>query len=467
MSDDMAISSLEFMPSVRRQVARRGMTFTQSFATTPECCPSRVSFFTGQYSHNHGVYSSDPPEGGYAALSGKGNILPAWLQHAGYETGHIGKYLNGYGVAARGSEPEEVPPGWDVWRAPVKGTDDERFGFTLNRNGSLRDYGNAPHDYQTDVYGRDAAAFIRGRAGERPFFLNVAPGDPHSEDLGLGASRNPRPAPRHLGALEEESIPRPPSFLAPVTNAPPVIAEKADKQGGETAETLRPSYLGRSESLLAVDELVARLLRTLRESGELRDTYFIFTSDNGYLLGEHGLTGKGVAYAESVRVPLMIRGPGIEAGERSDSLVANIDLAPTITSLASAQPGREFDGSSLLGLLLDGDELGRKQVLLELLEGHDAFRSVRTDRWMYATYSVAAASYMPSTTTHSSSRISRASHNSRTPSRGSVTPSSLSLTAPENPARNRRSGPCGGGQRTLGSRRSIKGLRASENVAVM
>ena len=132
--------------------------------------------------------------------------------------------------------------------------------------------------------------------------------------------------------------------------------------------------------------MVARLLRTLRETGELRDTYFIFTSDNGYLLGEHGLTGKGVAYEESVRVPLMIRGPGIEAGGVSNSLVANIDLAPTITSLASAEPGRELDGRSLRDVLLDGGELDRKEMLLELLEGRDAFRSVRTDRWMYATY---------------------------------------------------------------------------------
>ena len=238
MNDDQAIRSLAFMPAVRRKVADRGLTFTQSFATTPECCPSRASFLTGQYSHNHGVYSSDPPEGGYAALSDKENILPTWLQHAGYVTGHVGKYLNGYGIAARGSEPEEVPPGLGCLASA--GRRHRRRAVRLHPQSERRasPYGDEPRDFQTDVYARDAETFIRRKSGERPFF-QVSPGGPHSEDLGRRAPRNPRPAPRHLGALEDEPIPRPPSFLAPVANAPSVIAQKADKRGGETADTLR------------------------------------------------------------------------------------------------------------------------------------------------------------------------------------------------------------------------------------
>ena len=118
---------------------------------------------------------------------------------------------------------------------------------------------------------------------------------------------------------------------------------------------LESGFLGRSESLLAVDEMVQRLVRNLRNTGELADTYFIFTSDNGYLLGEHGLRGKDVAYEEAVRVPLIVRGPGVDAGTTNASLVANVDLAPTITELAKASPERKLDGRSLVSTLRGDD----------------------------------------------------------------------------------------------------------------
>ncbi len=198
------------------------MTFTTSFTTTPECCPSRATFLTGQYSHNNGVLSSDPPKGGYAALEDRDNILPTWLQAAGYRTGHVGKYLNGYGVESRGSDPSEVPAGWDSWSAPVNGTEDRRYGYTLNIDGGLHDYGEDARAYQTDVFARQASAFVRRSAGKRPFFLNVAPTAPHSEGvIPATTPRDPRPAPRHLGSLEGTALPRTPSFKNPARRLGP------------------------------------------------------------------------------------------------------------------------------------------------------------------------------------------------------------------------------------------------------
>ena len=270
----------------------------------------------------------------------------------------------------------------------MNGSHDQRYGYTLNIDGKLRSYGNAPRDYQTDVFARQASGFVSRSAGNKPFFLNVAPTAPHSEDLPASAHRNPRPAPRHSGTLEGAALPRPPSFKSrPGGSEPKSIVERARKAEDQVdLDVLRGAFLGRSESLVAVDEMVGQLLDQLRKKGELRNTYFIFTSDNGFLLGEHGLRGKGVPYEESVRVPLVIRGPEIEAGSSNDSLVANLDLAPTILELAQATPGRKLDGLSLAGILKGEEARVRSALLLELLEGRQAFQAVRSERWMLAHY---------------------------------------------------------------------------------
>jgi N-acetylglucosamine-6-sulfatase len=148
----------------------------------------------------------------------------------------------------------------------------------------------------------------------------------------------------------------------------------------------RASFLGRSESLLAVDRLVGRLVRILRERGELRNTYFVFTSDNGYLLGEHGLTGKVLPYEESVRVPLVISGPGVRPGSRSRALVANVDLAPTIARITGALAERQMDGRSLLPLLHGRRRAIRHELLLEYLGDGRAFKAIRTERYAFQRY---------------------------------------------------------------------------------
>ena len=384
MTDDQDVRSLALMPNVRRLLGDRGVTFTRSFVTTPECCPSRAGYLTGQYSHNNGVLSADPHEGGgYLALDGS-NTLPVWLHAAGYETAHVGKYLNGYGIADEGSDPTEVPPGWDDWQVPVDHTEYRMYGYTLNENGELHRYGHSARDYMTDVETRKAVAIIRRAApGPRPLFLSVAPPAPHGEGVledRAHVLRDPRPAPRDFGAFAEHRLPRPPSFAeADVSDKSSVIRERSQRQRRRLDPAmLRASYLGRSESLLAVDRMVTRLVSALRHSGELDDTYFFFTSDNGFLLGEHGLSGKDLAYEESTRVPLVVRGPGIPAGERRSQLVANIDLAPTIAAIARTDPGLKVDGRSLLPAARRPGEPSRRAILIEFLVGRQAYSAIRT-----------------------------------------------------------------------------------------
>ena len=381
MTDDQEVGSLAAMPKVRRLVGREGTTFTDAVATTPECCPSRATFLTGQYEHNHGVLSNSAPRGGYPALDGE-NTLPVWLRAAGYRTAWIGRYLNEYGNESKGQDPLEVPPGWDEWRAPVEHTDFQMYGYTLNENGVLRTYGDAPRDYATDVYARQAARFVEDSAERhRPFFLTVAPLAPHDEGVleDADAARNPRPAPRHAGTFEDRPLPRPPAFNeAAIADKPPFVA-KRDPLGADEIEELTRRHRSRLESLLAVDDMVGRLVRALRRSGELDRTILVFTSDQGFVLGEHRLVGKKSPYEESVRVPLLIRGPGFPAGRGRAQPVANVDLAPTIAAAAAAEPGLRMDGIDLRPVAADPSFAADRQLLLEFREKRH-YVAVRTSR---------------------------------------------------------------------------------------
>jgi arylsulfatase A-like enzyme/MFS family permease len=391
MTDDQDTQSVGVMNAVEHDLAAKGVTFSHNFVTTPECCPSRATFLTGQYAHNHGVLSSQPPEGGYQKLTDRSNILPVWLQDAGYETAYFGKYLNGYGIASQGSPPTEVPDGWDDWHAPVDHTEYQMYGYTLNENGELHTYGNDPSDYETDVLSGEASIYVaRAARGDRPFFMVVAPLAPHGEGVLEGqpdVTRDPRPAPRDLGAFDSLSVPRPPSFDEADLSDKPVATRKRASQTKEVVEgpQIEADYRGRVESLLSVDDLVARLVRTLRETGQLDDTYILFTSDNGFMLGQHGLTGKDFPYEESAGVPLIVRGPGLPGGATRSDLVANIDLAPTILDMANASPGRELDGTSLLRIAKGNGRLHR-DLLIEFPVGAKGYTAIRTPRWMYAEY---------------------------------------------------------------------------------
>jgi N-acetylglucosamine-6-sulfatase len=409
MTDDQHADSVRYMPQLQRLIAGRGVTFDNSYATYSLCCPSRATWLTGQYSHTHGVRTNTLPSGGYSKLAPTlSNSLPVWLQRTGYHTAHIGKFLNGYGTT---SPDTEVPPGWSEWYGSLDDPDAftggtyTMYGYTLNENASIVHYGSTPDvvdpaTYQTDVYSAKAQDFIRRRAPKRkPFFLSVAPLASHGEAAGACAcpDNNPRAAPRHEGALAGEPLPKPPNYdEADVSDKPQAI--QSLPAVGPTAEaTITARYRARLESLLAVDEMVANLVATLKAKRELKNTVIIFTADNGFFHGEHRVrNGKVRLYEPSIRVPLVIRGPGVPKGKRRAQPAGNIDLAPTILDFANAKAGRTQDGRSLLPLIEDKLLDWGRGIVIEAFFNADPgedpetpdtnFQAVRTSRYLFARY---------------------------------------------------------------------------------
>ena len=389
MTDDQTLESLRVMDGVRRTLAERGTTFTRSFVSFAMCCPSRATFLTGQYAHNHGVLGNRPPTGGYARLD-KAETLPVWLGRAGYRTMHLGKFLNRYG---QDGPPTEVPPGWDEWHASVDPLTYEYYGTMLNENGRLRTY---PSQYSTDLYARRADELIeRAARDERPFFLFVgflAPhtGGPRERDDPAGLA-TPAPAPRHRDRFDAE--PLPPGVRAAAgerdMSDKPAYVRARPPITPQLAKAIEESYRQRLESLLAVDEAVVSIMRTLRAEGELDDTLVVFTSDNGFFHGEHRVPSeKMLPYEPSIRVPLIIRGPGVPAGAKRRQLVTNADLAPTILDVAAAAATKPQDGVSLLPLLADPQLEPERDLLIEGTGGFTvvAFDALRSHRYLYVRY---------------------------------------------------------------------------------
>lgn len=412
MDDDQSAEQQRFLTKTNALIGRHGVTFDNSFVNNPVCCPSRATFLTGQYAHNHGVRFNKPPSGGYSKLAPSlTNSLPVWLERAGYYTGHIGKFVNGYGAAT--SPPTEVPPGWNEWYGsldhPVgySGGTYTAYGYILNENGRIVQYGSTEAvdsaAYQTDVYSQKAADFIRRRApGRTPFFLSVAPRDPHVEDGPAG--NNPRAAPRYEGMLAGISAPRNPDFNeADVSDKLSRIRNLSQLTSTEVDE-IDARYRARAEALLGVDDLVQNVVATLKAKGELRNTLIIFTSDNGYFHGEHRVpTEKNLLYEPSIRVPLLIRAPGTPRGVHRPQPVYNVDLAPTILDFAGAKAGRKLDGISLRSIVRSRLDWRGRGLALETFDrlggcwpvacegsgGDEAVqidRGVRTDRYLYYEY---------------------------------------------------------------------------------
>ena len=402
MTDDQTVESLKAMPIVDSKLANAGVTFDNSFASFPLCCPSRATMLTGQYPDNHGIRTNQQPSGGYAELvPTEGNTLPVWLQRSGYATAHIGKYLNGYGTV---SNDTHVPPGWSEWYGSLDDPDAftggtyTMYGYTLNENGAVVHYGSTPDvvdpaTYQTDVYSAKAADFIRRRAPKKkPFYLSVAPLAPHGEANSCNcAGDDPRGAPRHQGRFASEPVPRPPSFdEADVSDKPADIRNLTPITGPQEA-AIDARYRARLESLLAVDDMVGNLIGALKDKGELGNTVFIFTADNGFFHGEHRVrNGKVRHYEESSGVPLIIRGPGIPKNKRRAQLAVNADLAPTILDFADATSGRNMDGRTLVPVIKDKLFEPGRGILIEAFNNADPdevdtrYSAVRTDRYVYA-----------------------------------------------------------------------------------
>ena len=408
MDDDQSVNLQQFLTKTNADIGSRGVTFDNSFVNYSLCCPSRSTMLTGQYAHNHGVRGNQLPSGGYSKLAPTlGNTLPVWLQRAGYYTAHIGKFLNGYGAT---SPDTEVPPGWNEWYGSIDNPDQftggtyTAYGYTLNENGHVVHYGTTPNvvdpaTYQTDVYSQKAADFVRRRApSNKPFYLSVAPRDPHAEATACDCvGDNPRAAPRYEGKLAGLTAPRNPDFNeADVSDKPANIKNlPLLNQAGINGVDAR--YRARAEAVLGVDDLVQNVVSTLKQQGELKNTVLMFTSDNGFFHGEHRVPqGKVRLYEPSIRVPLLIRGPGVPKGVHRRQPVGNVDLAPTILDFAHAKAGRKEDGMSLLPIMRSKRDWPGRGMDLETYFTPDPledpedpplnYQGVRTDRYLYANY---------------------------------------------------------------------------------
>lgn len=389
MTDDQDDrGSMSVMAKVNQLIKNEGITFTNSFTDFPLCCPSRATFLTGQASHNHTILGNDPgTDGGYGKFHpGAGNSLPVWLENSGYFTAHVGKYLNGYGIEV---PQTTVPPGWSKWVGLVDPSTYSYYNFVINEDGVIKNYGGAESDYQTDVLANKITEIINSRAGNsQPFFIWFAPLAPH----GLGDGQAiPVPAPRHQGNFSTITLPQPPSFNeADVSDKPSFVRENFPAFSSNDISTLTQRFHARRESLLAVDEAVEKIVNALRNSGKLDNTYIVFTSDNGFFHGEHRrVQGKNLVYEESIRVPLIVRGPNVRKGETRSQLVSNVDLPATILEISGATAGRTQDGLSLLPLLQSNSVPWRTGLLLQGRDGtFGRYKAIRTARYAYVEHAL-------------------------------------------------------------------------------
>jgi N-acetylglucosamine-6-sulfatase len=366
LADDMRKDDLnkKYMPQTTAELVDKGRSFKNAFVSNPLCCPSRATIMRGQYSHNTdvwfntNVYNPDPNvrDGGWQGYNGNGyeaDNVATRLQAAGYTNGLFGKYLNGYGDDTV-PVPTAPPPGWDE-------VGDDWFAFKtlgyynydVNDNGTIKHYGSTNSNYSTNVLNSQVQEFIRANAapGKPPIFAYVAPYAPHGPAT---------PGPGDKQTFNGLKAPRPLSFNErDVTDKPPWI-QSLRRFSSDDIANIDQRHENRVESLQAVDDLVAAVVRTLGEQGVLSNTYIVFTSDNGFHHGEHRIRqGKARPYEESVRVPLVIRGPDaaspeppvVQPGSSTDMLVLNTDYMPTFMDLAGAETPPYVDGRSLLPVL--------------------------------------------------------------------------------------------------------------------
>jgi N-acetylglucosamine-6-sulfatase len=375
LTDDQTVGELSerSMPVVMRKLAAPGAEFTNSFVSSPLCCPSRAGDLTGEYPHNSGVYDNEP---GYPSLNNKTSTVYGWMQAAGYRTGHVDRFLLNYDrPPAPGADYDthggfDNPPGVEDWFGYV-GSAVKYYGATFSDNGTPVQEGNAKGDYSTRVANREARDFISDGANDpRPFFLVVAPNAPHSSNvLGpgpCGAGGLPIPDHGEFGRWKNELLPEPPSFGEPKIRDKPHWIETRPKLTRKKVRGLRLAYRCALGTLSTVDNGVRGLTNELKADGELDNTAIFFTSDNGYFFGEHRITlNKVYPYEEGIRVPLIAKVPNRVLGlpqradtpSRIDQLVNNLDLTATILDLGGATPCtadgncRQLDGHSLLPLL--------------------------------------------------------------------------------------------------------------------
>ncbi len=388
MTDDQHWQSTDCMPILRTRLAPRATTFTNGFSTSPNCCPARAGFLTGDYVTSHGVYTNGLPRGGADAFAPDQTVTEL-LQDAGYRTGIFGKYLTNYGSDANGP-----PTGFDeylvfdrtvVASAPVNPATQNYLGWVGTDNGEIVTFDSGANSYSTDVFGDRAIEFVASHDTNAPFFLQFSPFAPH---------RPATSAPRHTGL--EAQVQRavfPPNYgVVPEAQAWELGLSEAQWDNFRRAdvENVRAQQI---VALQAVDENLGRLLDQLEASGELNNTVVIFTSDNGFAWGEHRWLQKLCAYDACLRVPLLIADFRRTGGGSTDQrLVTNLDIAATLVELAGVDAG--LLGEDAAPLDLQSSDSIRESFLIENYGagngaqplGLPPFQGVRTSTHKYVRY---------------------------------------------------------------------------------
>jgi arylsulfatase A-like enzyme len=374
LADDFSLNLLRWMRHAEngtevsgyQSLVDDGTTFSNYFVSNSLCCPSRSTIFTGKYSHNTGVFTNvwslerNELDGGFRAFNYRQNQLHTFaiaLHQAGYTTAMLGKYLNGY------FQWESIPYnqaqawknwGWDEW--DVSGGDGyAEFNYHLNQNGSLVYYGIDEKDYLTDTVSTIAQRFIKN--AKRPFFIEIATFAPHDPY---------RPAYRDETAYPNAQVPR--TFLygfRPDKNAPdwmkdvPVLTQ-------QTIDYMDAQYRLRAQSIRAIDKMISDVRAALKSAGVDKNTYIVFSSDNGFHMGEYSFPpGKMTPFDTDIHVPLVVVGPGV-AHQRINHFVQSVDLTPTFTAIGGQSYPTKPDGNSLLPLLKGQKPAAwRKMVLVE------------------------------------------------------------------------------------------------------
>jgi arylsulfatase A-like enzyme len=388
VSDDQAESTYRFMPRID-QLRDEGVSFTSYFATNPVCGPSRASLLTGRYPHNHGVLDNIGPNGPKAFRSGgEASNVATWLEAAGYRTALFGKYMNDYGIS---EATTYAPAGWTDWCAKLdQGVG--YFDFSLLCNGDVVTYSRPQGIHELEALGDAAAAFLEdAAAGDEPFFMYLAPFSPHANNK----EDPPEPPAAFDGIYEGLGAPRGPAFNeSDIGDKPPWLRNQPLIDDARAAE-IDLLYTKTAETVAGLDAAVEALLAVVDDLGLTDSTYVFYVSDHGFQFGEHRLLRKGTPFEESVHVPLVVSGPGVDAGASRDELVANIDVAPTILELAGVADAPEVDGRSLAPLLDEPAAAWRKGLLLENWKLADPpsdisavfnWRALRTDTYKVSEY---------------------------------------------------------------------------------
>jgi N-acetylglucosamine-6-sulfatase len=378
LSDDERADGTAVMRNVQTLLANHGVNFTDAHVTTSICGPSRASILTGQYSHHTGVLDNFGAHA-YPAFKDEPNDLPVWMQHAGYDTALVGKYINGYTGAAG---HHKIPPGWDDWQVMDSIPMEAYYNYSINNNGHLVHYGNKPNDYSTSVLTHKAVTFIKG--ARHPFFLYFAPVAPHLPAI---------PDRRDQGKLQNIAPINSPAFNQKNIGKEPWRFWHKDLLSAAAQLYINHVRIRQEESLLSLDRSVRSVVTALKARHELNRTVIIYTSDNGFLWGEHRLGGKIWPYEESTHVPLIIRTPWTTTAKRNNQPALNIDLAPTIAALAGVKPGLPQDGKSLVPFLQGKPTPWRHAFLVEYLGkdmlkkgGPPPYEAVQTRRNLMVEY---------------------------------------------------------------------------------